>query len=305
MTIVSVLAAIVAGLCFASAGILQQRVASTRPEGESMSPSLLRDLARQKLWVAGISLAVLSYGFQSVALAFGPLSLVQPLIVTELIFALPLSARLHHLSLGGRDWLGALAVGGGLAIAVVSASPSQGDPSATPRGWWLTVAAVAAVAALAVLAGRRLSGTPRASLLAFAGAVVMGSQSALLAVTIKHLRAGFVPLFTAWQTYLLVVASIGGLLLIQSAYQAGPLAASMPVIDAVEPAVSIAVGLALFGETLAGGALRHAGAVIGMLCVIGGIVLLDTSPVIARLHQQEEKEESQTDPDEQTSLTAD
>lgn len=288
--LVSVVAAIVAGACFASANLLQQRVASTKPEGQSLSPRLLLDLAKQRLWVAGIGLALLSYVFQSIALAFGPLSLVQPLIVTELIFAIPLSARIHHLSLGRREWLGCLAVAGGLAVAIIAAHPSQGDPIAPLKGWLGLAVAVAVIVGIALLLGRRAQGPLRASAFAAAAATIMGSQSALLATTIVHLRQGLLPTVTAWQTYLLVVASIGGLLLIQSSYQAGPLAASMPVIDAGEPTVAVLIGVLLFGEALTTVPWREGAAIVGLLCLLGGIVLLDTSPLIRRLHEKEEEE---------------
>lgn len=290
--LIAVLAAAAAGACFAVGGILQQRVASTRPEGESLSPRLLQDLVRQRLWLAGIALAFLSYGFQALALAFGPLSLVQPILVSELLFALPVSARLGQLKFGIRSWLGAVAVASGLAAAIAAASPSQGNPSATTTGWAILVAAVVVTAAVSLLVSRRVDGPARASLFAAAGAVVMGAQSALFAVTIAHLQEGVVPLFTAWQTYLLVVASIGGLLLLQSAYQSGPLGASMPVIDTVEPAVAIIVGVVLFQEALADGMWRHVIAGLGVVLAIVGIVTLDTSPVMQRLHRQEREARS-------------
>lgn len=299
---ITIVAAVIAGMCFALAGVLQQRVASTRPEGESLSPRLLLDLARQRLWVAGISMAMLSYVFQAIALAFGPLSVVQPLIVTELVFALPVSARLHDMRLSLRDWGGVFAVGGGLAVAIVAADPSEGQPAGSNTGWLLLLGAVVVIAGVAVLVARRLGGTPSASLYALAGATVMGSQSALLDVTIVHLRSGAGVLFTSWQTYLLVVASIVGLLLIQSAYQAGPLAASMPVIDAVEPLVAIGIGVTLFGEAIAAGLLRRGIAGAGLLLLLGGIALLDTSPVIKRIHQQESEQDAGED--EQVHLRA-
>lgn len=304
--LIAVLAAVAAGACFAFAGILQQRVASTRPEGESLSPRLLLDLAKQRLWVAGIGLAFLSYGFQGLALAFGPLSLVQPILVTELIFAVPVSAKLHDMSLGWRSWVGVVAVGGGLAVAIVAASPHGGDPlNAELAGWLALVAAASAITAVALVVGRRLTGAMRASLFALAGATVMGSQSALFAITVARLPQGFVPLFTSWQTYLLVVASIGGLMLIQSAYQAGPLASSMPVIDTVEPVVAITIGLVLFNEVVADGFVPRIIAAAGMVVVIGGIVLLDTAPVTQALHEQEQQDEAETTGSEQIGLTHD
>jgi uncharacterized membrane protein len=81
-----------------------------------------------------------------------------------------------------------------------------------------------------------------------------------------------------------VAVSVGGLLLIQSAFQAGPLAASMPVIDSTEPAVAIAVGVALFGESLHLGRLMGSLSVSGAVLTLVGIFLLDTSPTLRALH---------------------
>ena len=131
--LIVVLAALAAGACFASAGLLQQRAARTRTEDESLSPRLLGDLVRQPMWLGGITLAVLSYGFQALALANGPLSVVQPLIVMEVVFALPVAARLNHVHMGKRDWFGAVLVTGGLAGGLWAAAPSRGDPQCTRR----------------------------------------------------------------------------------------------------------------------------------------------------------------------------
>lgn len=292
--IISIVAALLAGACFAAAGVLQQRVAQTRPEDESLSPGLLVDLAKQRLWLAGIGLAVLSYVFQSLALAFGPLALVQPLIVSELIFALPVSAKLHGLRLGVREWLGALGVAVGLAVAIAAANPQEGDPSAPLGGWLWTLAAVGGLVSAALLVGWRSSGPVRASSFALAGATIMGFQSALLSNTVNSFRDGGIAApFTEWQTYLLVVASIGGLLLIQSAYQAGPLATSMPVIDGAEPAVAVTIGILLFNETVNSSAGAIAVTLVGVLAIIGGIVTLDTSPLIKRLHEQEQEQKEE------------
>lgn len=292
---ITVLSAILAGACFASAGILQQHVASARPPGESMSPRLLADLARQPLWLAGIALAFLSYGFESLALAFGPLSVVQAIMVCELIFSVPLSARLHHAPLDSRSWVATVAVAVGLAVAIVAASPEEGDPAASTAGWLLVVAAAGGLALIALVVHRYLHGVARASLLAVAGAAVMGTQSALLAVTIVNLQQGFIAVITAWHTYLLIIASIVGLLLIQSAFQEGPLAASVPVLDTVEPAVAITIGVALFGETIASGTIRRAVLGIAVVVVLSGIVVLDGSPAVQRLYRREAEDQEEDD----------
>ncbi|MEU7467878.1 DMT family transporter [Streptomyces sp. NPDC044984] len=282
---IAVLASLAAGVCFAVAGVLQQWAAAARPDAEALTARLLGRLARDPLWLCGIGLAVVAYGFQSLALAFGPLSLVQPLIVAELVFAVPLSARLYRLRLGRREWSGTLAVAAGLALALLSARPHGGDPRAAGLlPWLLAVGAVAAVVCGALVAARVLSGPWRASATALAAGAVMGTQSVLLAATVDRLRHGLPTALAAWQTYALVAASVGGLLLIQSAFQQGPLAASMTVLDATEPVVAVAMGTLLFDETIRTGWPVSAATLTGLALVAAGIAALDTSPVIAASH---------------------
>ncbi|MDN0199638.1 DMT family transporter [Streptomyces sp. S.PNR 29] len=282
---IAVLASLAAGVCFAVAGVLQQRAAGARPDEEALSPRLLAHLVRDRLWRYGIALAVLAYGFQSLALAFGPLSLVQPLIVTELVFAVPLSARLYRMRLGAREWFGTLAVAAGLALALASARPHGGHPGATDLlSWLLVLGATAALVCCALATARLLHGPWRTSALALAAGAVMGTQSVLLAATVGRLRHGLPTALAAWETYALVVASVVGLLLIQSAFQQGPLAASMTVIDAAEPVVAVTVGTAVFGETVRTGWPVTAVTAAGLALVIAGIVSLDSSPLVAALH---------------------
>ncbi|MCF6521998.1 DMT family transporter [Streptomyces sp. JJ36] len=289
--LIAVPASLAAGSCFALAGVLQQHSAAARPERESLSYQLLLHLARQPVWLTGIGLAVLAYVFQGVALAHGPLSLVQPLIVTELIFAIPLSARLHRMRLGRREWLGVGAVTVGLTAALYAAQPQGGDPRAGTTGWLLSLSVMGGLVLTVLAASRHVGEAPRASLLALAGGLVMGTQSVLLDATIDLLDEGPGVLFTAWQTYLMVAASITGLLLIQSAFQAGPLAASVPVFDAAEPAVAIGFGIGLFGESVQTGWVALPVAAVGVALLFAGIVLLDTSPLLAALHQRERNAE--------------
>ncbi|MFY1693286.1 DMT family transporter [Plantactinospora sp. WMMB782] len=286
--LIAIAASLAAGACFAVAGVLQQHEASARPNEEAMRFRLLAALARRRRWLVGLGLAVLSYAFQMLALANGPLILVQPLVTTELVFAIPLAARLRGCRIGLREWSGGIAVAVGLAAALAAARPGGGSPVASTGGWLLTIGVVAALTAVTLTLSRCFSGSPRASLVALAAGLTMGTQSALLAVTVHRLGAGAAVLFTAWQTYLLVLVSIAGLVLIQTAYQVGPLAASAPVIDAAEPLVAVVIGVALFGESVRTGWAAGTVTGAGLLLLLAGIVLLDTSPMLAALHEREE-----------------
>ncbi|MGA7055393.1 MAG: DMT family transporter, partial [Mycobacterium sp.] len=76
--------------------VVRQRVAQDVPAAQAMSSAMATSVVRQPLWWAGTSAAVAGYVFQALALAHGSLLLVQPLLVSSLLFALPLSARICH-----------------------------------------------------------------------------------------------------------------------------------------------------------------------------------------------------------------
>jgi drug/metabolite transporter (DMT)-like permease len=288
------LAALVGGLLLAITGLLHQRAASQRPKSERFSLQLIRSLARNRLWLIGLVTIFASYGFQAIALALGPLAFVQPLIVSELIFAVPVSVRLRGLRIGAREWAAVAAVIIGLTLGLASAVPHGGDPLQPVSTWVYGLAGVTVVAGASVLLGRWIRGPVRASLFALAGATVLGCQSALFSATIALLRQDLAGTFSAWQPYVLIVASLLGGFLVQNAYQAGPLAASMPVMDAALPLTGIALGVGIFGEQIRTGALALTGTATGLILLLVGIVLLDTSPLVRREQRIERAEREQT-----------
>jgi drug/metabolite transporter (DMT)-like permease len=297
-------AAVVAGGLLAITGLLHQRAASSRPQGEQFSLRMLIALAHNKLWLIGIATVVLSYAFQAIALALGPLVLVQPLIVTELIFAVPISVRLRGLRIGKREWLAVLAVVGGLAVGIASARPARGDPVQPLSVWSYGLLAVGAVVALSIAVGLAMRGPVKASMFALAGATVLALQSALFGSTIALLRREGAATFGGWEPYALIVASLLGGYLVQNAYHAGPLAASMPVMDVTLPLGGIALGVGLFGEQVATGPVALAGGSLGIAMLLAGIILLDTSPLIRREQRMEREEQDRTEAREQAGRDA-
>ncbi len=287
--LIAVVTALGAGLSFAAGGVLQQHAASTRPEREALSFRLILDLARQRIWLLGIGFAFLSYALEGVALSFGPLVLVQPLIVTELLFALPISVRWRGMHMSWREWLGTVSVGGGLALGLICAAPGAGRPQAAIGEWVIALSVAAGATLVAVSVGRRRHGPLRSSMYALAAAFVFGSQAALFKAAVARFELGIAPAFESWELYAMSAAAIVGLLLVQSAYESGPLATSMPVVDAVDPTVAIVFGILLFHEHIRTGSWL-VGIVVAIAMLLTGIFLLDTSPVIQCLQRAERQQ---------------
>jgi drug/metabolite transporter (DMT)-like permease len=297
--VVAVLAALAAGCTFAIGAVMQQMAARQAPPEVALSWRLLTHLFRQRLWLTGIACDVGSFGLQALALGFGPISLVQPLLVTGVLFGIPLAVWTRGMRLGTVDWVGAAAVAGGLTFFLVAASPEKGSSTTSLSDWVLILIAVGGLMLLAVAAGKAARGAARSSLFALAAGVAFGLLAALTKESVYLLEQGAGTFFTAWQPYAMLGVAAAGAIVQQSAFQAGPLQASLPVMDAVEPTVAVLIGVFAFGEHLATSSGALALQAVGVAAVLTGIVLLDRSPIVLELQHGERRdahEAAQTDP---------
>jgi drug/metabolite transporter (DMT)-like permease len=271
-TAIAVLAALAAAASFGVAAALQHRQARLTPRAGGVR--LLARLAARPLWLAGIGLAAAAYGLQALALAFGPLALVAPIVATDLLFALPVAARWSR-PLCARDWLGCVLAAGGVAAFLAAAPPSSGRSGAPARDWLLAFAVVGLVCALALAMGRLATGPVRAAVTAAAAGAVFGLTAAVTLSLTRLLRAaGPGAVLAHWQPWALLVLGTAGLLLSASAFQAGSLAASLPVMDTVEPVSGVLLGTLLFGERLAASPAGITLQLAGAAAAIAGITLL-------------------------------
>ena len=282
---VSVSAALAAGGTFAVSAVLQQRVAHAAPDSASLRFRLLLDLLRRPLWLAGMASLIAGYCLQALALAFGTVSLVEPLVVTELVFALPLATRSEHRRPGRREWLGAGCVVGGVAMFLIGASPGGGHPDPEFVTWVLMILPVAVVVAALIAAARGPRSPRRAALLAAAAGISFG----LLALFTKNitylLKFGVTTVLSAWQLYALIGIGVVSFLFAQSAYQAASLQSSLPVIDALEPTVAVLLAAGAFGERISHDAVSLTLEALGGAVALGGVFMLGRSSLVLSVYQ--------------------
>ncbi|MFD5427284.1 DMT family transporter [Streptomyces sp. NPDC127084] len=266
----SVLLSLVSALAYASAAIVQERVAAGTTGGPA---GLVRDVR----WWGSAGLNALGALLHVVALAYGPLSLVQPLGALTIVFALPLAAMLERRPVGGTAWRGALMASAGLAGLLALTGPGH---SGVPGGAARQAAAAVAFGAVALLflAGQRVRRRPllRGVVLAGGAGVAFGAASLFTKIAAAGQADPEAGGPTVLVPSLVVIAGLAsaGLLLSQVSYRGAGLAAPLATVTVVNPVVAAVAGVVLFGEGVRYGA---AGAVAALACagVAGtGLVLL-------------------------------
>jgi hypothetical protein len=279
----AVLLAVLAGFTYASAAVIQQRVAAEQPPELSMSPKLLVALFRRPMWLLGSVLDVLAYVFEAAALGVGSVVLVGPLLVSGLLFAIPLANVGTGAHVTRREMVPAVMVTAGLAVFVGVANPEGGSSQASLVGW-VTAGAIVGVlvTVLTVFALLTHNGGRRALLLGLATGTLYGLTAVLTKATVDLFQDGVPQTFTHWQPWALVVCSVAGLLLNQSAFQAGHVAASLPAISVVNPVLACIFGVTLFGEQFgADMTWEWIVTVLAIAAMVWGTIRLSTSPLVA------------------------
>lgn len=248
MSALAVALAVLAAALFAVAAAAQQRSAATVPDDRGAR--LVLTLVRRPLWWVGTLADVGGYVAQAAALGLGSLLLVQPLLVTSLLFALPLGAWWAGRPLHRAEVVWSALLVAALAVFVVSGEPTAGVDRAGLREWLPAAFVLGPVLGGCLLGARARRGTTRAVLLAGATGVLYGLGAALTKGVVGLLDHGVLALLASWETYGLVVALIAGTFLQQSAFQSGDLGASLPAVTVGEPVVAAGVGVGVLHERL-------------------------------------------------------
>lgn len=264
---------------YALSSVLEQQAARQQPDDQSLRVNLLVALARRRRWLLGVAAGVVGYAMQFVALRKGSLALVQPIFVTSLVMALAGSALAQHRRLSRREWLANAQILGGIALFIAIAQPGPGHPRGSTAGWIL-LAAILTTAVVTLVAFSHGSPQRRSLALGAATGIVFGTTAAITEHTSRRLGISLGYALADWSPYVLVVVGIGGLLLNQSAFQAGDLNWSLPAITVLEPLVAILIGQTLFHEHIATGALHVTGETLGLVSMVVGVLALARSPAL-------------------------
>ena len=272
----AVLFAILSALSNACSAVLQRLAVIDEATGATRSLwKTARNLIRQPMWLPGGLFLIGTFAFSALALYFGPLSVVQPVLVLELIFTLGFRAFLLHDHIAGRTWSAALMVCLGLGAFLVVASPAGGTHVPGPTQWLIAISTRAAIVGGLLLLSRFGSPARRAALFGAATAVVWSLDAAFVKATVDELtRTGLVGLLFHWPLYAMIGTGVSGTILLQGAFQIGPLAASQATMLVVDPLVSIGLGIELFHEQLSASPTAVVGIVLSLAVLAFGVISL-------------------------------
>jgi drug/metabolite transporter (DMT)-like permease len=266
--------ALAAALLFALGTVLQQQVAATATEEEARGAGFLLRLARRPRWLAGIAADALGFVAQAAALGLGRIVVVQPLLATSVVFALPLSARLEHKPVSRPEILAALAVTAGLGAFLVLADPEGGVENASAVAWIVSFAVAAVICGALVVAARGRAPVHRAAMLGTAAGVLFALSAALTKSTVEQLDEGVLTVFEHWHVYALIVVGYVSMTLSQASLQTGALAAAVATQMSLDPVASLFLGTLAFEETIHDSTAAAVAALAAFAVMIAGIAFL-------------------------------
>lgn len=285
MNAIYVAATLVAAMLIGFGFVLQQHAAQQVRSSQFLRLGLIAKLVHNRRWLAGIGVTIAGYLLSAWTLGHLRLSLTEPLLASSLIFALLLAVPLSGQALRRTEIIGAVLLTAGVAALSLSRSVRSPGLSFGSFSHWPAAAVIALIAVVLVRLGWRRSGQVRATLIGIASGLFFGISDAFTRVSVLLIdHHHLVRLLEHWPGYATVVSSLIGLWLMQNAFNAGPLHASLPGVTAAEPAAGIVLGIVVFGDVVHVTPLLLAVQLCGVVAMVGGVVLVARAPVFGQLH---------------------
>jgi len=243
----AVVCSIAAAFSYALSNVLQQHEAEQLPADESMHLRFLGALARRPRWLAGMGADVGGFVFEALALGVGTLVIVEPILATSLLLSLFLGAAINKRSISGLAWIAAAVFAIGVATFLELVAPTKGVEVASRHDWLIAGLCISVFVLVCVMLASTTRGKRAVFLGAGAGAL-FGTSALLTKAFVHYLSGGIFNWVPHWEPYALAVSSITGLLLAQSAFQTGSLAAAISAEQLLQPLTGVALGIGLLDE---------------------------------------------------------
>ena len=269
--------ALMAALLFAVAATLQQKGALNLDGVSLAQPMSLIRLVGQRMWLLGTVALLIGYVLQAGALDRGRLAVIQPLLVTTIVFALPLGWLLTNQHVGRREVVGAGVILVGLGAFAIYGDPAGGNDNAPNDEWAIAIVVLGAICAGLLVYGRNGTPTKVAAVYGAVAGILFGISAALTKPTVDFLHEGVGVMLSHWQCYVLAVAGVLGFVLQQVSLGTGRLAPSVATVSVANPIVGVLLGILIFDERLSRPLWHVVVATVSLLVALGGAVLISLS----------------------------
>jgi drug/metabolite transporter (DMT)-like permease len=269
--------ALIAAFLFAVAATLQQKGALNLDGVSLAEPMSLVRLVGQRMWLFGTVALLIGYALQAAALDRGRLAVIQPLLVTTIVFALPLGYWLTNQHVGRREVGGAAVIIIGLAAFTIFGDPAGGKDNAPNDEWAFAIVVLSVICALLLMVGRGGTPTTIAAVYGSVAGILFGLSAALTKPTVEMLHDGVGVMLSHWECYALAIAGVLGFVLQQVSLGTGRLAPSVATVSVVNPIVGVLLGIAIFDERFSRPTWHVVVAVISLVIALAGAILISMS----------------------------
>jgi hypothetical protein len=169
----------------------------------------------------------------------------------------------------------------GLTVFFAAADPVGSSTAGADLAPAILTATLSALTiGLCVGLARHRPGGQAAALLGGAAGIAFAGVAALVKTATGLLTHGVGALMGSWQLFALLGLGAIGIVLAQLAYRTGPLSASLPALNSVNPLASVLIGAVVFDEHVHTGAVPTGIEILGLAIIALATVALSRPPAI-------------------------
>ena len=276
---VAALLAVLAAICFALAATLWQRASMALGVSAGQPGSAAR-LLGNGVWLLGLAVQVVGVLLQAAALDRGRVAVIQPLLVTAVVWAMPLGYFLTGQVITRRHVLGAALVVAGLAVFATIGDPAGGVDNAPASDWAMAFLVLGAICIALLLFSQRGGSDSKAAVFGAVAGILYGISATLMKPVVETLHEeGAVAVLEGWELWVMAIAGLVGFYIQQLSLATGKLVTSVATVSVVNPVVSVLLGALVLQERLDRDPPWHAVVAVGALAValLGAVVAASAS----------------------------
>jgi uncharacterized membrane protein len=275
--VITIITSIVAGLFNAFSGIFQRKGIGSPKAKDLYSKHQIAKTSKNKFWQIGAIAESLAAVFELIALYYGNLLIVEPLLMTNLVFLLIIVHFRLKKPVSPREWIGIISTCVGISLFLIIANP-HGGQAHYGFSWVPTILIICTLLASGAAITRKLKTTKqRGALGALTGGLSLGLTAALTRLTMIQFHTGIMATMTHWPLYALLISATVSLFAVQIGYGSGPLTITQPVLEITSPIISVLLGLFMFGDSINTSPLAILIELLSFLLAVMGVALLGSS----------------------------